>query len=819
MDGAAGLCGVDGETLKGWLLRHRVHSEALREEMGHWVEWLSNGSPPYAAYRALNAYRMLAADKQPGVRPLACGEIFMRFFALCVRGQTKSWPKAACGATQLCAGLECGIEASLHSVREVWPEADGWELDNGIPEGSTVPSVEEINQLEEDRARREQQLYRPADPVAIASDSTRSKFEHDTGFGTLLVDAKNAFNSLLRYVMLWHVRHLSPRASRFVFNRYRHFGLVVVRNEPGEAPHFILSEEGVAQGDPLAMDLYGLTLVPLCQSMKVAIPQSIQPAYADDLSSTGKAQHNAECLDFLVKNGPAFGYFPEPDKSFYVCKGQDELIAKHHFEKLDLTINYARGRQYLGAYIGNKEGKEQWIKNKVKSWVGSVKILARISHRHPQAAYAGFTFVLQNEWEYAARVVPGIGPHLAGIEDAIRQHFLPSLFRAPVEWFTSETRARLAHSVKRAGIGIRNPTDSAIYNYETSRHACSLLVDAIVDTPIGEATDVNLYQHSKHVGYNRSLHKERRLQREQDVNATIGEGKPFVQKQLGRASKSGHWLLSMPHRLNGNVLSEEEFVDNIRLRENLKPLDIPKLCDGCGAPMTVDHALSCKVGGLIHQRHGDAAREFSSLCVSATSRGNVSLEPYICGRANHGNNAGANGPATPTNQTTQQPNQQQQQGEDATPTLDETRGDVGCRNFWTRQRMAIFDVRITDTSARSYRNTEPQTVIERQEKEKKDKYRDACLQRRMDFTPLVYSVEGIPGRDARGAEKNLARLLSHKWRRPYSQMVQYVRVRMSIAVVRSNSLLIRGSRNKRNVPQPFIESGAAHHGWQMWNER
>ena len=139
--------------------------------------------------------------------------------------------------------------------------------------------------------------------------------------------------------------------------------------------------------------------------------------------------------------------------------------------------------------------------------------------------------------------------------------------------------------------------------------------------------------------------------------------------------------------------------------------------------------------------------------------------------------------------------------------------------FWKRQRTTIFDVRITDTSARSYRNTEPQTVIERQEKEKKDKYRDACLQRRMDFTPLVYSVEGIPGRDARGAEKNLARLLSHKWRRPYSQMVQYVRVRMSIAVVRSNSLLIRGSRNKRNVPQPFIESGAAHHGWQMWNER
>ena len=48
-------------------------------------------------------------------------------------------------------------------------------------------------------------------------------------------------------------------------------------------------------------------------------------------------------------------------------------------------------------------------------------------------------------------------------------------------------------------------------------------------------------------------------------------------------------------------------------------------------------------------------------------------------------------------------------------------------------------------------------MIERQEKEKKDKYRDTCLQQRMDLTsaPLVYSVEGIPGRDARGREKNL----------------------------------------------------------------
>ena len=38
ISGAAGLCGVDGEIPKGWLLRHIVYSDALREEMGEWVQ-------------------------------------------------------------------------------------------------------------------------------------------------------------------------------------------------------------------------------------------------------------------------------------------------------------------------------------------------------------------------------------------------------------------------------------------------------------------------------------------------------------------------------------------------------------------------------------------------------------------------------------------------------------------------------------------------------------------------------------------------------------------------------------------------------------
>ncbi|EJK47230.1 hypothetical protein THAOC_34067, partial [Thalassiosira oceanica] len=81
----------------------------------------------------------------------------------------------------------------------------------------------------------------------------------------------------------------------------------------------------------------------------------------------------------------------------------------------------------------------------------------------------------------------------------------------------------------------------------------------------------------------------------------------------------------------------------------------------------------------------------------------------------------------------------------------------------------IFDVRVTDPSAKSYRKKDPRKVLETQEKEKKDKYLMKCLERRKHFTPLVFSVNGMaPGREAKKAMKHLASMLAEKWERPHA---------------------------------------------------
>ena len=89
LSGSAGPCGLDAEMLKNWLLRHGDNSGRLRDAMATCVDWLSNGLPPYAAYRAVNTVRTVALDKTPGMRPLGVGESWMRLWSDCSHTKTK----------------------------------------------------------------------------------------------------------------------------------------------------------------------------------------------------------------------------------------------------------------------------------------------------------------------------------------------------------------------------------------------------------------------------------------------------------------------------------------------------------------------------------------------------------------------------------------------------------------------------------------------------------------------------------------------------------------------------------------------------------
>jgi hypothetical protein len=49
--------------------------------------------------------------------------------------------------------------------------------------------------------------------------------------------------------------------------------------------------------------------------------------------------------------------------------------------------------------------------------------------------------------------------------------------------------------------------------------------------------------------------------------------------------------------------------------------------------------------------------------------------------------------------------------------------------------------------------------------------------------------------------------------------VYYVRVRMAIVVVRADSLLICGSRDRQQPRRPLIPDGATLGDWRIWSDR
>ena len=107
-------------SLKHWLLRFGAASAELRLIVRDFVEWLGIGRPPCAAYWALMSGRMIALDKQPGIRPVRVGETWRRMIVKCLLRVALSEAKAACGTTQLAGGMEAGIEGAIHAMRVLW---------------------------------------------------------------------------------------------------------------------------------------------------------------------------------------------------------------------------------------------------------------------------------------------------------------------------------------------------------------------------------------------------------------------------------------------------------------------------------------------------------------------------------------------------------------------------------------------------------------------------------------------------------------------------------------------------------------------------
>ena len=171
----------------------------------------------------------------------------------------------------------------------------------------------------------------------------------------------------------------------------------------------------------------------------------------------------------------------------------------------------------------------------------------------------------------------------------------------------------------------------------------------------------------------------------------------------------------------GLVLNKQKCRDSLRLRYNMPPSDLPSKCF-CGEKYTVCHALSCKKGGFVVQRHGGVCNLLTSLIGKVCTK--VEVEPQL------------------------QPLSNERFNLRRAVTSPQARLDFKAGGFWSCGVTAFFDVIVTYVNSKCNQGKTTTTIFKEQEEEKKQKYQQRVLDIEMgSFTPVVFGTKGGMGAD------------------------------------------------------------------------
>ena len=697
--GAAGPSGADAADWRRFCSCFKRASEDLCTSLAAVAKKLCTQLIDPKGTSSLVASRLIALDKNPGVRPIGIGEVSRRIINKAILRVLHHDIQEAAGSLQLCAGQLGGCEAAIHAAR--------------------------------------------------------SMFSSQNCEGILLVDASNAFNSLNRQLALINISHLCPPISQILINTYRSDSLLFCGEET------FLSSEGTTQGDPLAMAMYALAVVPLINRLYY---HADQIWYADDASASGSISQLREWWDALNEIGPSYGYFPNANKTHLVVKPEFFDAAKQRFEGSSVKIT-DQGHRYLGSAIGQKSFVESFTNSCVNEWIKEVHQLSTFAESQPHAAFAALTHGLIGKWMFLARTTPDIAHLFEPLESTIRCELIPRLTGQGIPG--TNDRDLFSLPARLGGMGITNPVEIADSQYNNSKDVSGPLVDLLQMQNCQYSADIYYAQQS----VKSDLKSSKRAALQEKANSMQESFPEDLRLAVKLAQEKGAsiWLTALPIAEHDFALHKSAFRDALALRYGWTPTRLPLKCV-CGSDFVVEHALNCPRGGLPSQRHNEL-RNLTAALLSEVCN-DVATEPEL------------------------QPLSGENLHYRTAITTDGARLDVKAQGFWgSTNTKDYFDVKVFNPYAKSYRKRPQPQVFSQLEQSKRRAYEERIRDvEHGTFTPLIFSATGGLGRAATVTYRRLASQLADKWMEPYGIVMGWLRCQISFSLIRSAIACLRNSR-------------------------
>ena len=193
------------------------------------------------------------------------------------------------------------------------------------------------------------------------------------------------------------------------------------------------------------------------------------------------------------------------------------------------------------------------------------------------------------------RATPGMGNAFEPVEKALRETFVPVLFKGLGDGVLERGVTRLP--VKQAGLDLPDP-----YQISPENQTASFVITGHLVAALRGQMEFRTADQSACLREGRTAVWRRGQRRVEEALTAALERAPVQHAHhLRRATKAGAWLIVQPSTVNGTELGAQEWRDGLFLRYGLDSPDLPTHCDCCQSKFLISQALDCKKG---RPRHG-----------------------------------------------------------------------------------------------------------------------------------------------------------------------------------------------------------------------